>query len=142
MRSCGDGDLRGKNKGITTEVTEDTEEYGIDRSKVSLRVLYDPLVKTFDGSDKKFTRWSELRSQSPSAREEERNHGAGWRCSQGRADCSSGGRQGQRRLHRILCKLLNVPRLSVTIAACQTSRNKVIRVAGLIAQQVRDRLGN
>jgi len=39
-------------------------------------------------------------------------------------------------------KLLNVPRSSVTIAAGQTSRKKVIRVAGLTAQQVRDRLGN
>jgi uncharacterized protein len=38
-------------------------------------------------------------------------------------------------------KLLEVPRSSVTIAAGQTSRNKVIRVAGLSAQQVRDRLG-
>jgi len=37
-------------------------------------------------------------------------------------------------------KLLNVPRSSVTIAAGQASRNKVIRVAGLTAQQVRDRL--
>lgn len=39
-------------------------------------------------------------------------------------------------------KLLKVPRSSVTIAAGQTSRNKVIRVAGLTAQQVRDRIGN
>jgi uncharacterized protein (TIGR00251 family) len=38
-------------------------------------------------------------------------------------------------------KLLKVPRSSVTIAAGQTSRNKVIRVAGLTAQQVRERLG-
>jgi uncharacterized protein (TIGR00251 family) len=38
-------------------------------------------------------------------------------------------------------KLLKVPRSSVTIASGQTSRNKVIRVAGLTAQQVRDRLG-
>jgi uncharacterized protein len=38
-------------------------------------------------------------------------------------------------------KLLNVPRSSVTIAAGQTSRNKVVRVEGLTAQQVRDRLG-
>ena len=38
-------------------------------------------------------------------------------------------------------KLLNVPRSSVTIAAGQTSRNKVIRVSRLTAQQVRDRLG-
>jgi uncharacterized protein len=36
--------------------------------------------------------------------------------------------------------LLKVPRSSVTIAAGQTSRNKVIRVAGLTVQQVRDRL--
>ena len=39
-------------------------------------------------------------------------------------------------------KLLNLPRSSVTIAAGQTSRNKVIRVLGLTAQQVRDRIGN
>ena len=38
-------------------------------------------------------------------------------------------------------KLLKLPRSSITIAAGQTSRNKVIRVAGLTAQQVRDRLG-
>jgi uncharacterized protein (TIGR00251 family) len=36
--------------------------------------------------------------------------------------------------------LLKVPRASVTIAAGQSSRNKVIRVSGLTAQQVRDRL--
>jgi len=39
-------------------------------------------------------------------------------------------------------KLLNVPRSSVTIASGQSSRNKVIRIAGMTAQQVRDRLGN
>jgi uncharacterized protein (TIGR00251 family) len=38
-------------------------------------------------------------------------------------------------------KLLKVPRSSVTIASGQSSRNKVIRVAGITAQQVRDRLG-
>ena len=37
--------------------------------------------------------------------------------------------------------LLKVPRSSVTIASGQTSRNKVIRVAGLTARQVQDRLG-
>jgi len=37
-------------------------------------------------------------------------------------------------------KLLKVPRSSVTIAAGQTSRNKVIRVEGLSAEQVRERL--
>jgi uncharacterized protein len=36
--------------------------------------------------------------------------------------------------------LLKVPRASVTIAAGQGSRNKVIRVTGLSAQQVQDRL--
>jgi len=41
-----------------------------------------------------------------------------------------------------LAKLLKVPRSSVTIAAGLTSRNKVIRVAGLSAQQVRDRLSS
>ena len=38
-------------------------------------------------------------------------------------------------------KILNVPRSSVTIAAGQNSRNKVIRVTGLSADQVRQRLG-
>ena len=37
-------------------------------------------------------------------------------------------------------KLLKVPRSSVTIAAGQNSRNKVIRVAGVTAQRVRERL--
>ena len=37
-------------------------------------------------------------------------------------------------------KLLNVPRSSITIAAGQTSRNKLIRVAGLSAEEVRRRL--
>jgi len=37
-------------------------------------------------------------------------------------------------------KLLKVPRSSVTIASGQTSQNKVIRVAGVTEQYVRDRL--
>ncbi len=37
-------------------------------------------------------------------------------------------------------KLLKVSRSSVTIASGQTSRNKVIRVSGVTAQYVRDRL--
>lgn len=40
-----------------------------------------------------------------------------------------------------LAELLEVPRSSVTIAAGQNSRNKIIRVAGLSAQQVREQLG-
>ena len=37
-------------------------------------------------------------------------------------------------------KLLKVPRSSVTIASGQTSRNKVIRIAGVAAEYIRDRL--
>ena len=37
--------------------------------------------------------------------------------------------------------LLEVPRSSVTIASGQTSRRKVIRVAGLTAHELRKRLG-
>ncbi len=37
-------------------------------------------------------------------------------------------------------KLLKVPRSSVTIASGQTSRNKVIRIAGVSAQAVRDKI--
>jgi uncharacterized protein (TIGR00251 family) len=42
---------------------------------------------------------------------------------------------------KFLAKLLKVPRSSVTIAAGETSRNKVIRVAGLSAAELRQRLG-
>ena len=38
-------------------------------------------------------------------------------------------------------ELLRVPRSSVTIASGQSSRNKVIRVAGVTGQYVRGRLG-
>jgi uncharacterized protein (TIGR00251 family) len=37
-------------------------------------------------------------------------------------------------------KLLKVPRSSVTIASGQTGRNKVIRVAGLSAEELRERI--
>ncbi len=39
-----------------------------------------------------------------------------------------------------LAEVLNVPRSSVTIAAGETSRNKVIRIAGVSAAQLEDRL--
>lgn len=39
-------------------------------------------------------------------------------------------------------KLLKVPRSSVTIASGQSSRDKVIRVAGVTGQYVRDRLSD
>lgn len=39
-----------------------------------------------------------------------------------------------------LAELLNVPRASITIAAGQSSRNKVIRVRGLTATQIEERL--
>jgi hypothetical protein len=39
-----------------------------------------------------------------------------------------------------LAELLDVPRSSITIAAGETSRNKIIRVAGLTAAQVEERL--
>ena len=39
-----------------------------------------------------------------------------------------------------LAEVLNVPRSSVTIAAGESSRNKVIRVSGLSAAQVLERL--
>ena len=44
---------------------------------------------------------------------------------------------------KFLAEVLNVPRSSVTIASrAQTSRNKVIRVAGLTAEQVREAISN
>jgi uncharacterized protein len=41
---------------------------------------------------------------------------------------------------RFLARLLEVPRSSVTIAAGQNSRNKIIRVSGRTADDVRTRL--
>ena len=38
-------------------------------------------------------------------------------------------------------KLLRVPRSSVTIASGQSSRNKVLRVSGVSAETIRERLG-
>ncbi len=43
-------------------------------------------------------------------------------------------------LVEFLAELLQVPRASVTIAAGQSSRNKVVRVSGLTAAQVGERL--
>ena len=40
-----------------------------------------------------------------------------------------------------LANLLDVPRSSVTIASGETSRNKVIRVAGMTADEIRRRIG-
>ena len=40
-----------------------------------------------------------------------------------------------------LADLLDVPRSSVTIASGDTSRNKVIRVAGVTADEIRRRIG-
>jgi len=40
-----------------------------------------------------------------------------------------------------VAKLLKVPRASVTIASGERSRNKVIRVAGLTAEETRKRIG-
>ena len=37
-------------------------------------------------------------------------------------------------------KLLKAPRASITIASGLTSRNKVVRITGITAQQLRDRL--
>ena len=41
---------------------------------------------------------------------------------------------------RFVADLLKVPRSSVTIAAGASSRNKVVRIEGLSAEQVRSRL--
>jgi uncharacterized protein len=40
-----------------------------------------------------------------------------------------------------LAEVLNVPRSSITITSGQTGRNKVIRVAGISAEELRKRLG-
>jgi uncharacterized protein (TIGR00251 family) len=49
--------------------------------------------------------------------------------------------RGNQACVEFFAKLLKVSRSSVTIASGQSSRNKVIRVTGRTAQQVRERLG-
>jgi hypothetical protein len=41
----------------------------------------------------------------------------------------------------LLAKVLKVPRSSVTIASGQTSRGKIVRVAGLSAEEIKKRIG-
>lgn len=50
------------------------------------------------------------------------------------------GKANQACIH-LFARVLKLPRSSITIAAGQTSRNKVIRVTGLTAEEVRKRLG-
>jgi uncharacterized protein (TIGR00251 family) len=49
--------------------------------------------------------------------------------------------QGNSACIEFFAKLLKVPRSSVTIASGQASRGKVIRVSGLSAAEVRNRIG-
>jgi uncharacterized protein (TIGR00251 family) len=42
---------------------------------------------------------------------------------------------------KFFARLLKVPRSSVTIASGQTSRGRVIRISGLTAEEVRNRVG-
>ena len=53
---------------------------------------------------------------------------------------SASDRRANRACIEFLANLLKVPRSSVTIASGQTSRRKVIRVAGLAAEEVRKAL--
>ena len=71
----------------------------------------------------------------------ERHHRRTRRRAEGLADRASRRGRANEACIEFFAKLLKVPRSSVTIASGQTSRNKVIRVAGLTAQQVRERLG-
>ncbi len=50
--------------------------------------------------------------------------------------------QANKAVVEFLADVLRVPRASVSIAAGQSSRNKVIRVSGLTAAQVRERLAH
>ena len=52
---------------------------------------------------------------------------------------ATGGRANEACIE-FFAKLLRVPRSSVTIASGETSRNKLIRIAGVTSQYVRDRL--
>jgi len=75
------------------------------------------------------------------AGQEERHHGRGGRRAEMALTAPPVDGKANEACVEFFAKLLNVPRSSVTIAAGLTGRNKVIRVAGLSAAQVRERLG-
>jgi uncharacterized protein (TIGR00251 family) len=82
----------------------------------------------------------QVRSEGPSAREKERHRGElGDALKVSLTTPPVDGRANQACIE-LFAKLLKVPRSSVTIASGQTSRNKVIRVAGVTDRYVRDRL--
>src|SRR6267142_1427450 len=101
-----------------------------------------PVVKPFDGSGEKLARRSDLRSQSPSARKKNAITGQVGDALKLALTAPPVNGKANAACIDFFAKLLNVSHSSVTIAAGQTSRNKIIRVTGLTGQQVRERLGD
>jgi len=95
----------------------------------------------FDDSDSKFARRCDVCRQGPPAGQEERHHGRGGRRAEIGPDRASGGRQSQRGMRRIFREAFERTAILRYYCAGLTGRNKVIRVAGLSAAQVRERLG-
>ena len=121
MRAGGDGDFRGATKGLNTEDTEDTEKLMIplhgSGSGVSFAVKVHPRAKR-NGITGEVGDALKVSLTTPPI--------------EGRANEAC---------IEFFAKLLKVPRSSVTIASGLTSRNKVIRVAGISAEELRKTLG-
>ncbi len=120
MREGGDGDFRGESKGVTTE---DTEEH---------RGRMIPIRDAADGA-------TFAVKVHPRAKKNEITGEVGDALKVSVTTPPVEGRANEACIE-FFAKLLKVPRSSVTIASGQSSRNKVIRVAGLTAQAVRERI--
>ena len=124
MRAGGDGDLRGKTQSINLEGTEPPP----DSHRTSMFAIH---------ATGRFL--SVTVRVHPRARKNEVTGQIGDALKLSLTTPPVEGRANQACIE-FFAKLLKVPRSSVTIASGLTSRNKVIRVAGLSAAELRERL--
>jgi uncharacterized protein (TIGR00251 family) len=134
LHKAGSGYLRGQNKSLTTEDTEEHRERGKPLDQWPLRngsdmipVHETPLGVTFA-----------IRVH-PRARKNAITGELGDALKVALTAPPVDGKANEACIE-FFANLLKVPRSSVTIAAGQNTRNKVIRVTELSAQQIQDRL--
>jgi uncharacterized protein len=122
LRASGHGDFRGTRQSLNTECTKESE---LARSML-------PIRETDDGA-------TFAVKVHPRARKNGIMGEVGDTLKLSLTTPPVDGRANEACIE-FFAKLLKVPRSSVTIASGQSSRNKVIRVAGLTAQAVRARI--
>lgn len=123
----GNGHFRGKTKALTTEVTENTEV--VEKVNEMIPVNETPAGVTF------------AVKVHPRAKNNAITGEVGDALKLALTAPPVDGKANQACVE-FFANLLKVPRSSVTIASGETSRQKVIRVAGLSADEIRKRLGS